>query len=103
MADMTEQAKKTDTEPKVKENKIILCIVAVVVSKVNCLFVIKVRRDDLEEEDDIESYVRHMKEKGIVIGKTGRSTQRDEVSWMHIQRTDYDGFTDLTLVFFGGG
>ncbi|CAO3596722.1 unnamed protein product [Absidia cylindrospora] len=53
MADMTEQAKKTDTEPKV-------------------------RRDDLEEEDDIESYVRHMKEKGIVIGKTGRSTQRDE-------------------------
>ncbi|KAI8092934.1 P-loop containing nucleoside triphosphate hydrolase protein [Halteromyces radiatus] len=53
MADMTEQAKKSIPEQKA-------------------------RRDDLEEEDDIETYVRHMKDKGIVIGKTGRSTQRDE-------------------------
>ncbi|KAI8338119.1 P-loop containing nucleoside triphosphate hydrolase protein [Chlamydoabsidia padenii] len=50
MADMTEQAKKPVAEPKA-------------------------RRDDLEDEDDIESYVRHMKEKGVVIGKTDRSTQ----------------------------
>ncbi|CAO3622193.1 unnamed protein product [Cunninghamella blakesleeana] len=53
MADMTEQAKKTPTEPKV-------------------------RRDDFEEEDDIESYVRHMKSKGIIIGKSEQKIQRRE-------------------------
>lgn len=32
------------------------------------LFFIKIRRDDIEEEDDLESYVRHMKKKGITVG-----------------------------------
>ena len=35
--------------------------------KIN-LFFIKIRRDDIEEEDDLESYVRHMKKKGITVG-----------------------------------
>ncbi|RUS22945.1 P-loop containing nucleoside triphosphate hydrolase protein [Endogone sp. FLAS-F59071] len=32
----------------------------------------KVRRDDLEEEDNIESYISHMKKKGITVGKGDR-------------------------------
>lgn len=33
---------------------------------------IQVRRDDLEEEDNIESYISHMKKKGITVGKGDR-------------------------------
>ncbi|KAI8360852.1 P-loop containing nucleoside triphosphate hydrolase protein [Choanephora cucurbitarum] len=47
MADMSEQAKSTKTEPKI-------------------------RRDDIEDEDDLESYVRHMKEKGVTVGNTNQ-------------------------------
>lgn len=43
------------------------------------LLLIQIRRDDFEEEDDIESYVRHMKSKGIVIGKSEQKIQRREV------------------------
>lgn len=39
----------------------------------------KVRRDDLEEEDEMESFVNHMKKKGIVIGSNNGMTERDEV------------------------
>ncbi|KAG0316710.1 ATP-dependent RNA helicase ddx42 [Dissophora globulifera] len=31
----------------------------------------KVRRDDIEDEDDLESYMKHMKKKGIKIGQGG--------------------------------
>lgn len=41
----------------------------------------QVRRDDFEEEDDIETYMRHMKEKGITVGKGGNyPVERDEVT-----------------------
>ncbi|KAI8384981.1 P-loop containing nucleoside triphosphate hydrolase protein [Radiomyces spectabilis] len=54
MADMSAQAKTEKREPKI-------------------------RRDDFEEEDHIESYVRHMKEKGVAIGKSDASSMvRDE-------------------------
>ncbi|KAI7898295.1 P-loop containing nucleoside triphosphate hydrolase protein [Cokeromyces recurvatus] len=43
MADISEQAKTQKVEPKI-------------------------RRDDIEDEDELESYVRHMKEKGISVG-----------------------------------
>ncbi|RCH93887.1 hypothetical protein CU098_000956, partial [Rhizopus stolonifer] len=47
MADMSEQAKNTKSEPKI-------------------------RRDDIEDEDDLESYVRHMKEKGVTLGNSNQ-------------------------------
>ncbi|KAI8063762.1 P-loop containing nucleoside triphosphate hydrolase protein [Gongronella butleri] len=41
----------------------------------------KVRRDDIEEEDEIEAYVKHMKKKGIVIGKRGgKGSERFAIS-----------------------
>ncbi|KAI9254061.1 P-loop containing nucleoside triphosphate hydrolase protein [Sporodiniella umbellata] len=43
MADISERAKTEKVEPKI-------------------------RRDDIEEEDELESYVRHMKEKGVTVG-----------------------------------
>ncbi|KAI8883139.1 DEAD-domain-containing protein [Backusella circina FSU 941] len=47
MADMSEQAKSQKSEPKI-------------------------RRDDIEDEDDLESYMRHMKEKGITVGSSNQ-------------------------------
>ncbi|KAI8147648.1 P-loop containing nucleoside triphosphate hydrolase protein [Fennellomyces sp. T-0311] len=44
MADISEKAKTAKAEPKA-------------------------RRDDFEDEDDMESYIRHMKEEGITVGK----------------------------------
>lgn len=40
----------------------------------------KVRRDDLEEEDEMESFVNHMKKKGIVVGSNNGISERDEAS-----------------------
>ena len=39
------------------------------------------RRDDFEDEDDMESYLRHMKEEGVTVGKVDSRTMmdRDEV------------------------
>ncbi|KAG2182509.1 hypothetical protein INT43_007440 [Umbelopsis isabellina] len=39
----------------------------------------KLRRDDLEEEDEMESYVNHMKKKGIVVGSNNGIAERNEV------------------------
>jgi hypothetical protein len=39
----------------------------------------KLRRDDLEEEDEMESYVNHMKKKGIVVGSNNGIAERSEV------------------------
>ncbi|KAF8975786.1 hypothetical protein BGZ46_008853 [Entomortierella lignicola] len=38
----------------------------------------KVRRDDIEDEDYVESYMKHMKKKGITIGQGGPVKERDE-------------------------
>ncbi|CAG8633989.1 11606_t:CDS:10 [Paraglomus brasilianum] len=39
----------------------------------------KIRRDDIEDEDYVESYVKHMKKRGIEIGKSQKQTiERDE-------------------------
>ncbi|KAF9961382.1 ATP-dependent RNA helicase ddx42 [Mortierella alpina] len=38
----------------------------------------KVRRDDIEDEDYVESYMKHMKKKGIAIGQGGPIRDRDE-------------------------
>ncbi|CAG8607694.1 3384_t:CDS:2 [Acaulospora colombiana] len=38
----------------------------------------KIRRDDIEEEDFVESYVNHMKKKGIDVGKSQRPIEKDE-------------------------
>ncbi|KAG9322952.1 hypothetical protein KVV02_004328 [Mortierella alpina] len=38
----------------------------------------KVRRDDIEDEDYVESYMKHMKKKGITIGQGGPVRDRDE-------------------------
>ncbi|KAG0368451.1 ATP-dependent RNA helicase ddx42 [Gamsiella multidivaricata] len=38
----------------------------------------KVRRDDIEDEDYVESYMKHMKKKGITIGQGGPVRERDE-------------------------
>ncbi|KAF9437042.1 ATP-dependent RNA helicase ddx42 [Entomortierella beljakovae] len=38
----------------------------------------KVRRDDIEDEDYVESYMKHMKKKGITIGQGGPVTERNE-------------------------
>ncbi|KAG0216252.1 ATP-dependent RNA helicase ddx42 [Mortierella sp. GBA30] len=38
----------------------------------------KVRRDDIEDEDYVESYMKHMKKKGITIGQGGPIRDRDE-------------------------
>ncbi|KAG2213841.1 hypothetical protein INT47_001110 [Mucor saturninus] len=54
MADISEKAKSAKAEPKI-------------------------RRDDIEEEDDLESYVRHMKEKGVSVGASNQPMpERDE-------------------------
>ncbi|KAI8985239.1 P-loop containing nucleoside triphosphate hydrolase protein [Pilobolus umbonatus] len=54
MADMSEKAKASKAEPKV-------------------------RRDDIEDEDELESYVRHMKEKGIAVGTSSQPlVEKDE-------------------------
>ncbi|KAI7816842.1 P-loop containing nucleoside triphosphate hydrolase protein, partial [Gamsiella multidivaricata] len=37
-----------------------------------------VRRDDIEDEDYVESYMKHMKKKGITIGQGGPVRERDE-------------------------
>ncbi|CAO3635071.1 unnamed protein product [Mucor hiemalis] len=47
MADISEKAKTAKVEPKI-------------------------RRDDIEEEDELESYVRHMKEKGVSVGSSNQ-------------------------------
>jgi ATP-dependent RNA helicase DDX42 len=39
----------------------------------------QIRRDDIEEEDFVESYVNHMKKKGIEVGKSQRPIEKDEV------------------------
>ena len=42
----------------------------------------KIRRDDIEEEDELESYVRHMKEKGVSLGTSNQPMREyDEVKW----------------------
>ncbi|CAG8456430.1 2814_t:CDS:10 [Dentiscutata erythropus] len=38
----------------------------------------KIRRDDIEDEDFVESYVNHMKKKGIEVGKSQRPIEKDE-------------------------
>ncbi|KAI9286830.1 P-loop containing nucleoside triphosphate hydrolase protein [Umbelopsis sp. AD052] len=38
----------------------------------------KLRRDDLEEEDEMESYVNHMKKKGVMVGSNNGIAERDE-------------------------
>ncbi|CAI2181139.1 15603_t:CDS:10 [Funneliformis geosporum] len=38
----------------------------------------KFRRDDIEDEDFVESYVNHMKKKGIEVGKSQRPIEKDE-------------------------
>ncbi|GJJ75691.1 ATP-dependent RNA helicase DDX42 [Entomortierella parvispora] len=38
----------------------------------------KIRRDDIEDEDEIESYMKHMKRKGITIGQGGPVKDRPE-------------------------
>ncbi|KAI8598157.1 P-loop containing nucleoside triphosphate hydrolase protein [Dissophora ornata] len=38
----------------------------------------KIRRDDIEDEDDLESYVKHLKKKGIKIGQGGPVQARNE-------------------------
>ncbi|KAI8357117.1 P-loop containing nucleoside triphosphate hydrolase protein [Mortierella sp. GBAus27b] len=38
----------------------------------------RVRRDDIEDEDYVESYMKHMKKKGITIGQGGPVMERDE-------------------------
>ncbi|KAG0248453.1 ATP-dependent RNA helicase ddx42, partial [Mortierella polycephala] len=38
----------------------------------------KIRRDDIEDEDYVESYMKHMKKKGIAIGQGGPVKDRDE-------------------------
>ncbi|CAG8739338.1 7724_t:CDS:2, partial [Acaulospora morrowiae] len=38
----------------------------------------KFRRDDIEDEDFVESYVNHMKKKGIDVGKSQRPIEKDE-------------------------
>lgn len=40
----------------------------------------KLRRDDLEEEDEMESYVNHMKKKGVMVGSNNGIAERDEAS-----------------------
>lgn len=39
----------------------------------------QIRRDDIEDEDFVESYVNHMKKKGIEVGKSQRPIEKDEV------------------------
>ncbi|KAF9101835.1 ATP-dependent RNA helicase ddx42 [Mortierella sp. GBA35] len=38
----------------------------------------KIRRDDIEDEDYVESYMKHMKKKGITVGQGGPMRERDE-------------------------
>ncbi|KAG0280709.1 ATP-dependent RNA helicase ddx42 [Linnemannia exigua] len=38
----------------------------------------KVRRDDIEDEDYVESYMKHMKKKGIMVGQGGPVQERNE-------------------------
>ncbi|KAK3845952.1 MAG: hypothetical protein J3R72DRAFT_418103 [Linnemannia gamsii] len=38
----------------------------------------KVRRDDIEDEDYVESYMKHMKKKGIMVGHGGPMQERNE-------------------------
>ncbi|PKY17543.1 DEAD-domain-containing protein [Rhizophagus irregularis] len=38
----------------------------------------QIRRDDIEDEDFVESYVNHMKKKGIEVGKSQRPIEKDE-------------------------
>ncbi|KAF9923145.1 ATP-dependent RNA helicase ddx42 [Linnemannia zychae] len=38
----------------------------------------KIRRDDIEDEDYVESYMKHMKKKGIMVGQGGPIQERDE-------------------------
>ncbi|KAG9069195.1 hypothetical protein KI688_010092 [Linnemannia hyalina] len=38
----------------------------------------KVRRDDIEDEDYVESYMKHMKKKGIMVGQGGPMQERNE-------------------------
>ncbi|KAI7853228.1 P-loop containing nucleoside triphosphate hydrolase protein [Circinella umbellata] len=52
MADMNEQQKSAKAEPKA-------------------------RRDEFEEEDDMESYIRHMKEEGVTVGKVDNRSYLD--------------------------
>jgi ATP-dependent RNA helicase DDX42 len=40
----------------------------------------KLRRDDLEEEDEMESFVNHMKKKGVMVGSNNGVAERDEAS-----------------------
>lgn len=78
MADMTEQAKAAKTEPKVKPIKMLFSDLVDDLTMYD-----QARRDDVEEEDDMESYVRHMKEKGITVGKVDNraaAASRNEVS-----------------------
>nr|CAG8606020.1 10970_t:CDS:10 [Entrophospora candida] len=37
-----------------------------------------IRRDDIEDEDFVESYVNHMKKKGIEVGKSQKPMEKDE-------------------------
>jgi len=43
-------------------------------------YLLQIRRDDIEDEDEIESYMKHMKRKGITIGQGGPVRNRDEVT-----------------------
>ncbi|OZJ04808.1 hypothetical protein BZG36_02351 [Bifiguratus adelaidae] len=67
MADMSDRAKQETTTGKEK---------ACDQWRRNLLHI---RRDDLEEDDNIESYVKHMRKKGVTVGKSnGAQYQRDE-------------------------
>ena len=48
---------------------------------------LQIRRDDIEDEDYVESYVKHMKKRGIEIGKSQKQTiERDEVDMIkHVE------------------
>jgi hypothetical protein len=55
----------------------------------------KLRRDDLEEEDEMESYVNHMKKKGVVVGSNNGIAERDEASCDTAKRDVYSGIREV--------